>query len=1541
MRIQGAKGGGGGSHTPIEAPETGRSKQIVNIVELLCEGEIEGLVDGFKSIYLDGTKVQNDDGSYNFNNVSGQLNVGTQDQNILDGYDSSQNEVNVGVEVKKKTGTIVRTVTDERVTRLRLTLGVKALYEQNNQGDTNGASVNLSIKIGDKTNNYTFKGKYSSQYLESVVFENLPPVPFNVSVERITNDSESQRLQNSTIWSSYTEIIDTEFTYPNSAVAGVSFDSEYFNSIPTRNYLIKAKKVKVPSNYDPTTRTYAGLWDGTFKIAWTDNPAWEIYDLAPALSKMLGVEISFDKWALYDVSRYCDQLVPDGMGGQEPRFTCNVWLTEVKTAYDLLNDFCSVFRAIPVWNGTEVSFIVDRPRDPVWTYTNANVVNGFERSYSARKSRHNAVQVSYSDKNNGYESAIEYVSDDEEIKKHGLNLQQVTAFGCTSRGQAHRTARWILETEKREKETIAFTVGREGLMHLPGDIIRVADESYAGTAIGGRVLAVNGKKVTLDREITIDDTSYFTYINSEATHSTIKIRSINGPEITLDSTPTGLETYGVWSLSTKQITSRLYRSISIVESADGTNTITALQHEPQKEAIVDNSAHFVETATTIYKSIPNSVNFTDVAVTDDNGIVLTWESPYSTSILSYEVKLYKNGQFYKVYQGLKEPKLNFEGLPNGSYVAEIRAKNAQGQYSNAVSKSFEINLLVKNFEAKSQLFAVGLSWELPTLAKVGYYTEIWKSSSNDLNDADKIASLSYPQTDYTVTNVGLDDVLYFWARIGDKSGNKGEFTQSIKGLPSQDTNMIVSALDGKITKTQLGKSLIDSLNADITNAVNGEAENRKSEVAKVVAQVLTETQERANAIQAEATKRTEAIKAESVNLSKAIQAEATIRGTAVTELQKIDADQAKLISSVTAKADQAIAGLQEEKTARANADKANAGRITSVTSRVASAESSISNIQSTKASKTEVASLAQQSLQAVWQADAQAKVDAISVGGRNLLLGTRKALSGTGEKLYQNQRYDFTPNVDVSTLTTITLSCDIAIKGVTENATKNGHFRIGVELQLFYADGSRSWLSVYRTDKSDFTGRISKTMTLAKPLRELTYNKVQVRSVGNAEQYYVGGAKLEIGNVATDWSPAPEDTASAINTISADLTTYKSTQATKDKAIVDAVSSLTSRVSGAESNITNIKKSVTDLSSSVSTQVSNINADFGKINAKINEEATARSNADSALSNRINTLNSKVNNNTSNISNIQTTVANTDKTIAQTSKSLTSKIDNVSSTVSSLSGTLANVSSKVSATHTLKTQVISGGRTAIAGIAMGAIADNKTVESSVIVMADKFGVVKNASDGNVISMLSVVNNKVAVNGDLIADGTILGKHIKANESISAPNINGGKVSGTTVTGSTINGTTINGGTINGTTIKGAVINGGTGVFTGNVYAKNILDDVCTYKKHKVSFNSSDSSAFTISSSSKRRILVLNDSWYYVTHNNVAKKGSTVFASIEILANSTSFAKSSESADYSNTIKGVIKGVVTLKENTEYIITIKANNSDRARINCDFIFLILS
>ena len=484
-----------------------------------------------KSIYFDNTPVQNKDGSYNFNNVQLDGRVGSQVQDVIAGFNTSEKEVSVGTQVRKNLP-ITRTVTDSKVSRLRLTIGVQSLFSQAENGDTSGTTVELVITIGSQSYPVSISGKYSSQYLQQHTFDNLPPVPFTVKVERVTEDSKSQRLQNNTVWSSYTELIDRELSQSHTALIGVKFDSEYFSNIPARTYDLLGLRVKVPSNYDTRTRKYTGMWDGAFKTDWTDNPAWILYDVVTSkrygLGNRLG-EFGADKWTLYQVSQYCDQLVPDGFGGQEPRFTCNAWLTEQRSAYDVINDICSIFRAMPVWNGQQLTVVMDRPSDPVWTYTNANIEkDGFNYTFSAKKARHNAIQVEYADKDNGYEKAIEYVSDDESIRRNGLNVKKITAFGCTSRGQAHRTGLWLLQTEKLETKTVTFTVGAEGLMHVPGDIIKVADTYYAGTNVGGRVLSVNGKKVTLDREISVNGNSYFSYINAQAKQQDIKIASVNG-----------------------------------------------------------------------------------------------------------------------------------------------------------------------------------------------------------------------------------------------------------------------------------------------------------------------------------------------------------------------------------------------------------------------------------------------------------------------------------------------------------------------------------------------------------------------------------------------------------------------------------------------------------------------------------------------------------------------------------------------------------------------------------------------------------------------------------------------------------------------------------------------------------------------------------------------------------------------------------------------------------------------------------------------------
>lgn len=913
-------GGGGGGHTPYEAPESGRSKQAVRIVEIVSEGEVKGLVNGVQSVFLDNTPIQNKDGTYNFSNVEAEGRIGIQDQDILEGFNTSEKEISVGTQVRKNTP-LTRTVSDGKVSRLRLTLGVQSLFSQNDQGDTHGASVTMNITIGQRVIPLTINGKYSSQYLRQIEIDNLPPTPFTVRVERIDEDSKSQRLQNNTIWASYTEIIETRLAYPNTALVGIKFDSDYFSSIPNRTYDVYGIIVQVPSNYNPETRAYNGTWDGTFKAAWSDNPAWVLYDLLKnkryGFGRRLG-DFAVDKWALYNVAQYCDQLVDDGFGGKEPRFTCNAWITEQRQAYDVINDICSIFRAMPVWNGREFTVIQDRPADPVWTYTNANVdKEGFTYSYSAMKARHNEIHVEYANAQNNYEKDVICVSDDDLIRRYGLNVKKVTAFGCTSRGQAYRTGRWILETEKLETRTVTFSVGAEGLMHVPGDIILVADNDYAGTQIGGRVLSVEQNTVTIDREAQFKVGDKFMFYNQAAEVVSVKVAEVlTGNKLRLEVPPAGLTEYGVWLRHGDKIQPQLYRALSIKEDHKGKYTITAIQHEPQKEAIVDNGAHFEPVS---FSETPERyrIQNVDVAVTD-GGVKLTFDYfAKNESTVKYQVKLYRTfdgkTSLYKVYDDLTTTSITFAGLPNGSYTAEIRAKNGVGQLSDPVTRTFEINLDIKRFVTKSLLFAIELDWDLPKTFTPGFSTEIWRSNTNDISTAVKVATLPYPQSNYVINGVPLSTGYYFYLRGVDKQGNKGEFTEAVFGEADHNPDNLLNALEGKITKSQLGQELINSIKADINNAVGEEAKTRQTAVAGALAQIAAQAQS---------------------------------SGTAIKNLEKADQAQAETIKTVTSKAESALSGITAVRQAQAESDKANAQQINALTAKVGNAESTVSQVSS-------------------------------------------------------------------------------------------------------------------------------------------------------------------------------------------------------------------------------------------------------------------------------------------------------------------------------------------------------------------------------------------------------------------------------------------------------------------------------------------------------------------------------------------------------------------------------------------------------------------
>lgn len=951
----GGRSKGGGGHTPYEAPDSLRSAQKLRAIGLISLGPIKGPANKWKDTYFDNTPIQNangvddnDAGSFNFKNTEIQYNLGYQDQKPLDGFEASEREVSVGAEVKQQ-HPITRSVIDPDVTRLRLTIGVNALISQNDQGDTNGTFVDFQILVNNMPRGtYQIEGKSSSRFYRSYIIDDLPARPFTVTVKRITEDSKSQRLQNGTHWVSYTEIIDTKLSYPNMAIVGIKTDSRYNPNFPNINFLLYGRIIKIPTTYNPEARTYApGIWKGDWKLGWTNNPAWIFYDLITNKLAGLGQRIGdygIDKFQLYEIAKYCDELVDDGYGGKEPRMVSNLWITEQRDAYNVISDMASVFRAIAVWDGTQFTAIQDRPADPVCLYSQSNVKDGkFTRQYAAGKAIFTAVEVEYADERNMYQKAIEYVADDRMIARYGYNVKKMTAYGCTSRGQAHRYGKWVLETSRLEQCTITFAVGRQGLMHLPGDIIEVADNNYAGKVLGGRVVAISGKKVTLDQPVEIKGESYLNYITADGLVK-IKIKSVdeaNPAIVDLDSVPQGLSVFDNWVLKSGVVSTQLYRALGITENDDGSYTITALQHEPQKQAIVDGSASFVPSVTTAHGAGVNKPANADVSF-GDGGVKLTWTTSTNHGAVKYDVKLYRNGNLYSTHLDLDSPEISFDNLPNGRYTVEIRSKNRAGQLSDPITRTFEINLNITRFVTKSLLFAIELDWDLPKTATVGNYTEVWRSTTNDISKAVKVATLPYPQNNYVMSGVPLSAEYYFWLRCGDKNDNKGEFTAAVFGEADHNPDNLLNAIEGKITKSHLGQELINSLKNDVNSAVSEEAKARITAVNNALQQINNQ---------------------------------AATAGTAIQKLEKADKDQAETIKTVTAKAESALSGITAVRQAQANSDKVNAQQITALTARMGTAESSIANIRTAKADKSEVAGIAQQSLRATWQADAQAKAD--------------------------------------------------------------------------------------------------------------------------------------------------------------------------------------------------------------------------------------------------------------------------------------------------------------------------------------------------------------------------------------------------------------------------------------------------------------------------------------------------------------------------------------------------------------------------------------
>ncbi|WP_137541663.1 phage tail tip domain-containing protein, partial [Escherichia coli] len=598
----------------------------------------------------------------------------------------------------------------------------------------------------------------------------------------------------------------------------------------TVNYHIRGRIIQVPSNYDPEKRTYSGIWDGSLKPAYSNNPAWCLWDMLThpryGMGKRL-VAADVDKWALYAIGQYCDQTVPDGFGGTEPRMTFNAYLSQQRKAWDVLSDFCSAMRCMPVWNGQTLTFVQDRPSDVVWPYTNCDVVVddngvGFRYSFSALKDRHTAVEVNYTDPQNGWQTSTELVEDPEAILRYGRNLLKMDAFGCTSRGQAHRAGLWVIKTGLLETQTVDFTLGSQGLRHTPGDIIEICDNDYAGTMTGGRILSIDAasRTLTLDREVTLPETGAATVnlINGSGKPVSVAITAHPAPDrIQVSTLPDGVETYGVWGLSLPSLRRRLFRCVSIRENTDGTFAITAVQHVPEKEAIVDNGASFEPQSGTLNSVIPPAVQHLTVEVSAADGQYLAqakWDTPKVVKGVSFMLCLTvvaDDGSERLVSTArTTETTYRFTQLAPGNYRLTVRAVNAWGQQGDPASVSFRIAAPA----APSQIELTPGYFQITAVPRLAVYDptvqfEFWFSETRitDIRQVETTARYLGTGLYWIAASINIKPGhdYYFYIRSVNTVG-KSAFVEAV-GQPSDDASGYLDFFKGEIGKTHLAQEL--------------------------------------------------------------------------------------------------------------------------------------------------------------------------------------------------------------------------------------------------------------------------------------------------------------------------------------------------------------------------------------------------------------------------------------------------------------------------------------------------------------------------------------------------------------------------------------------------------------------------------------------------------------------------------------------------------------------------------------------------------------
>lgn len=1304
MQIIGAKKSKQQPHRPHIASDNLVSQERFHALYGLCEGEIFGLSDGGKSIKLDGTPLINANGQPNFKGVTWDFRAGTLDQSHISGFPAIENEQNIGVELRHDRP-YTKAINNKELSAVRVRLNFNALREQKDNGDITGLSIDYAIDVQTDTGAFsevlrqTIRGKASSGFKKSHRID-LPPAKkgWTIRVRRITPNRDSDLVADTMTIDAITDIIDAKLAYPCTALLGLTYNSKTFNNIAKLSVRLKGKLIQVPTNYDPITRQYHGLWDGQFKLAYSNNPAWVFYDLCTHKRYGLGERLNgmVDKWRLYQIGQYCDELIDDGMGGKEPRFTVNVYIQQADDAYRVLQNLASVFRGMSFWDGQNIVVDADTPKEAVYTFSRANVVGGeFSYTGTRAKDRHSIVRVAWDNPDNDFKTEYEFVKDETAIISLGIRQLDINAFGCTSKGQAVRAGLWALTSEQLQTRTVTFKTGLQGFIPQVGQVINIADDIFAGRAISGRIVGVNDNQITLDRQAgKVGDT--LTIATADGVLSST-ITAINDKIVTVNQA-LNVANDSIWAIVSHDLNLMQFRILSIAQNDDATFDITALQYEPQKFEAVDNGVHITQEPYSVLKATPitapNSVTLTSSNRTVQGQALTTltinWEQV--TGAVAYIVKWRKDDGNWQTLPKISGQSVDIDGVYAGKYVAQVQAVDSfdneslatTSQLTQITGKTGKPPRLAK-LVVKGILFGMQIDWTFAKGSDDTNFTQIEVSPDGQANIA-QLGTFAYPTNKYEITGLQGGLTQFYRARIVDKLGNTSDWTAWTKGVTDSRADKVLDLLNGQITQSQLHQDLatpitkIGSIESNI-NAIGGKIPRIESTIGKIGG-IENTLNTRLPSIQTDIGRLTNnigtintQIRVSEQQLNTAKQAIATAQNTLNTAVSNITAERNRINTAI-----RDINALQ-------SANNAKTQELANLTQTVSGHTSSIRELgvttgdlsqkysqlkTATDTANSQITAIKQtQSGQATSIEQLGAKFDNLVVGGRNYLLNSDFATTKHDGANLRSQSLAMSNAVKtIATPCTLTVSAHFKLQNVSELAND---VRMMFMVRFTHADGTvtAKILSYNAKTRTDIDKRLFVQVDIAKPITGYAHTYIDVYGI-TAEMASIARPQIELGTIATDWTPAPEDLQADIDSkaTKANLETLRQTLTNADNALSQQITAMDTAFKSADRQLT----------------------------ANLASETTARTSADTALGQRIDTLQSDYNGNKASLANQLKTLSDKDTATASQISSLTANVATAKQTADTANGKADTATSKADNAQSTANNALSRANTANSAI---------------------------------------------------------------------------------------------------------------------------------------------------------------------------------------------------------------------------------------------------